>query len=131
MRFPTRLDAAIAAIAATAAMSFCTLATAADAPAGAAAAADGVGDMITVQTISAMSHRMPSADAATLAGAYPLSNGELLRVSFERNRLYADLGQRRTELVQTGRTNFVGRGTGMQFTFDQVPFATDVVITNR
>lgn len=130
MRFPTRLDAAIAAIAATAAMSFCTLATAADAPAG-AAPADGGSDMITVQTISAMSHRMPSADAATLAGAYPLSNGELLRVSFERNRLYADLGQRRTELVQTGRTNFVGRGTGMQFTFDQVPFATDVVITNR
>lgn len=87
--------------------------------------------MMTVQTITGESARLTDADAATLAGAYALSNGEVLRVSYERHRLYADMGQRKTELVPTGRSSFAGRGTSLQFTFDQVPFATDVVINSR
>lgn len=130
MRLPTFAAAALA----TAALSLCAVASAApDTPAGsgAGAGAADASDMVTVQTISRMAHRMPAADAVTLAGTYPLSNGEILRVSYERSRLYAEMGQRRTELVQTGSTSFVGRGTATQFTFDQVPFATDVVVTGR
>lgn len=95
------------------------------------ATADVNAKMIAVQTIQGESGRHASADAATLAGTYPLSNGEVLRVSYERQRLFAEMGARKTELVPTGATSFAGRGTPLQFVFDQVPFATDVTVTSR
>jgi len=96
-----------------------------------AASADVNAKMVAVQTIQGESGRHATADAATLAGVYPLSNGEVLHVSYERHRLFAEMGARKTELVPTGATSFAGRGTSLQFVFDQVPFATDVVISSR
>ncbi len=87
--------------------------------------------MMTVQTIAATPYRMPTADAATLAGTYGLSNGETLRVSYERSRLFAELGERKAELVPSGGNSFAARGSTMRLTFDQVPFATDVVVSGR
>jgi hypothetical protein len=100
--------------------------TVAAAPAVSAAASE---PMMTVQMISRGANHMQAADAATLAGHYALSDGKQLRVSYERQRLYAALGDRRMELAQTGGTTFVGRGTTVSFAFDQVPFATDVTVT--
>ena len=97
------------------------------------ATADVNAKMVAVQTIQGESsrHADADADAATLAGTYPLSNGQILHVSYERHRLFAEMGSRKTELVPTGATSFAGRGTSLQFVFDQVPFATDVVISSR
>jgi hypothetical protein len=95
------------------------------------ATADVNAKMVAVQTIQGENSRHTDADAATLAGTYPLSNGQILHVSYERHRLFAEMGSRKTELVPTGATSFAGRGTSLQFVFDQVPFATDVVISSR
>lgn len=86
---------------------------------------------MTVQTIVAAPYRPVTADAATLAGTYGLSNGEVLRVSYERNRLFAELGERKSELVPSGANSFTARGSALRLTFDQVPFATDVLVSGR
>lgn len=108
-------------------VAFAATASAAPAP----AAVDAGLPTMAVQTIAASSARLPAADVATLTGAYPLSNGEMLHVSFEGRRLYATLGEQRTELLPAGGNRFVARGGAMAFTFDQIPFATEVVITGR
>jgi hypothetical protein len=107
-------------------------AIAAPAPAPAPASMDqSASSLVTVQTIGASTYRLPTADAAALAGSYGLSSGETMRVSFERSRLFAELGERKSELVPIGGNSFAARGTGMRLTFDQVPFATDVVVSGR
>lgn len=107
-------------------------ASAAPAPAPASSNSDQADSaLVTVQTIAGTAYRVPTADAAALAGTYPLSNGESMRVSYEGSRLYAALGSRKTELVPAGGSSFAARGTAMLLTFDQVPFATDVVISGR
>lgn len=101
--------------------------------AGAAPSSTGEVDMkmAAVLPISAERGSLPDADAATLAGAYSLSNGAVLHVTYERRRLFADLGERKTELLQTGPNSFIGRGSALQFTFDPVPFATGLAINSR
>lgn len=101
------------------------LSPAAASPAG----ADASDAVVRVHSAALGRHSMLPADPATLAGAYPLSNGSQLRVSYERQRLFAELGGRRMELIQTGATTFLGRGSPVSFSFDQVPFATDVTVT--
>ena len=54
-----------------------------------------------------------------------------MRVSYEHRRLFAELGARKSELVPIGGNSYAARGTGMRLTFDQVPFATDVVVSGR
>ena len=122
MRITTQLVIAAAAI------TFASGAFAAPAPASTDQAAT---QLVSVQTIAGTSARLPPADAAGLAGTYGLSNGETLRVSFERSRLFAEMGDSKTELVPAGGNSFATRGTAMRLTFDQVPFATDVTVSGR
>lgn len=99
--------------------------------AGPAVTADAITPMVSVQTIAATSQRMPAADAAALAGTYDLSNGATSRVSYEGRRLYAEMGARKSELVPAGGTAFTARGTDLRLQFEQLPFATDVVLSGR
>ena len=127
MRIRTQL-----AIAATAL--FAASAGAAPAPAPASASSitsEAAAPSMPVQTIGAPAYRIPTPDAAARAGSYGLSNGETLQVSYERSRLYAELGERRAELVPVDGTSFAARDGGMRLRFDQVPFATDVVVSGR
>jgi hypothetical protein len=87
--------------------------------------------LVAVQTIAASAQRLPGADAAGLAGNYDLSNGNTMRVSYEHRRLFAEMGQRKAELVPIDANRFALRGTDMQLRFDQLPFATDVVVSAR
>jgi hypothetical protein len=122
------------AIAATALFAASAGAAPASAPASASAssvASEAIAPIMPVQTIGAPVYRIPTPDAAALAGSYGLSTGETLRVSYERSRLYAELGERRTELVPVDGTSFAARGGGLRLRFDQVPFATDVVVSGR
>lgn len=119
-------------IAATALFAASAGAAPAAAPSAApSATSEAIVPMVSVQTIGTPAYRIPTADAAALAGTYGLSNGETLRVSYERSRLYAQLGERKAELVPVDANSFAARGSGMRLRFDQVPFATDVVVSGR
>lgn len=83
---------------------------------------------MAVETISRAPQQLKPFEAASLAGDYALSDGSHLRVSYERHKLFADIGERRMELTRTGSTSFIGRGTPVSFTFNEVPFATDVTV---
>lgn len=99
--------------------------------AGAARATQVAADMPSVQTIVVVPERRLTADAASLAGVYGLPSGQLLRVSYQGRRLFAELGQRKGELVPVGGGSFAMRDSGLRLRFEAVPFATDVVITGR
>ncbi|WP_426195970.1 hypothetical protein [Massilia sp. DWR3-1-1] len=87
--------------------------------------------MVAVQTIAASAPRLPGAAAAGFAGNYDLNNGDTMRVSYEHRRLFAEMGQRKAELVPIDANRFALRGTDVQLRFDQLPFATDVVVSGR
>jgi hypothetical protein len=93
MQIRKHLAAALTTVAATVA------ATVAGNAGAAPSTIEAATPLVSVQTIAAAAHRMPPADAASLAGLYDLANGETLRVSYERNRLYAAMGERKSELV--------------------------------
>jgi hypothetical protein len=65
-----------------------------------------------------------------LTGAYDLSNGELLRVSREASRYYAELPTTgRIEIVPVDQDVFVQRNGPVQLAFTRELSATDVVVT--
>jgi hypothetical protein len=65
-----------------------------------------------------------------LTGVYDLSNGELLRVSREVSRYYADMPTTgRIEIVPVDQGVFVQRNGPVQLAFDRELSATEVVVT--
>ena len=68
--------------------------------------------------------------ASELTGVYPLSNGELLRVSRQVNRYYAELpATGRLEIVPVEQDVFVERNGPVRLVFEREAFATDVVVS--
>lgn len=60
-------------------------------------------------------------------GVYPLSNGDVLRISREHNRYWADMKNTgRIEIVPVASIVFVEKGGHMRFTFVPLPFTTQV-----
>jgi hypothetical protein len=67
--------------------------------------------------------------ASELTGVYPLSNGELLRLSREVNRYVAEMPSiGRIEIVPVDRDVFVERNGPIRLVFEHEAFATDVVV---
>jgi hypothetical protein len=60
-------------------------------------------------------------------GTYPLTNGDVLRVSREHNRYWAEMRNTgRIEIVPVDSIVFVEKGGSMRFTFAPLPFTTEV-----
>jgi hypothetical protein len=60
-------------------------------------------------------------------GVYPLSNGDVLRVSHEHNRYWAEMHRTgRIEIVPVDSIVFVEKGGSMRFSFAPLPFTTEV-----
>jgi hypothetical protein len=87
--------------------------------------------MASVQTIQGAPHKLHAEDADAVVGRYDLSDGQILRVSFEHRKLFAEVGDRKTELVPAGRNTFVSLADDTRFVFDQLPFANDVAISRK
>lgn len=87
--------------------------------------------MVSVQTIQGENRKLHAADVGAVLGSYDLSDGQILRVSFQHRKLFAEVGDRKTELVAAGRNTFVARAGDMKLVFDQLPFANDVVLTRN
>ena len=68
--------------------------------------------------------------ASELTGAYPLSNGELLRLSREVNRFLADMPSTgRIEVVPVDEDVFVERNGPVRLVFEREAFATKGTVT--
>lgn len=87
--------------------------------------------VVSAQTPRASGHLLRDSEVAGLPGTYNLADGQVLRVSFERHKLYAELGENKAELVPAGTNTFVARDDSMKLEFDQVPYATDVALTRK
>jgi hypothetical protein len=62
-------------------------------------------------------------------GVYPLSNGDVLKVSRDQRRYWAEMRHTgRIEIVPVDSIVFVEKGGKMRFTFEPKAFATDVRI---
>ena len=60
-------------------------------------------------------------------GVYPLSNGDVLKVSREHNRYWAEMKNTgRFEIVPVASIVFVEKGGGIRLTFEPLPFTTEV-----
>lgn len=129
-----RIPALFATLAILAGVSLSSAALAAPpaAPSAAAAApAASLAAIVSVQTIQGQHHVLRADEAKAVAGTYNLADGQTLRVSFEQRRLFAEVGNRKAELVQVAPTAFAARGDGFTLVFDELPFATAVTLTSR
>lgn len=60
-------------------------------------------------------------------GTYPLTNGDVLKISREHNRYWAEMNKTgRIEIVPVASIVFVEKGGNMRFTFEPLPFTTEV-----
>jgi hypothetical protein len=69
------------------------------------------------------------AEIDEIKGVYQLDNGAILRVSEQRHRLYAQLGQRTvTEMVPVAEYRYVSPDQRMTMEFNPLPFDGQVVL---
>ncbi|MDB5754329.1 MAG: hypothetical protein JWR56_757 [Massilia sp.] len=87
--------------------------------------------VVTVQANPGQRHALRRGDVDDVVGNYDLSNGQTLRVSYEKRRLFAETGGNKTEIVPAGERSFVSNNDDMTLVFDRVPFATSVAITRK
>jgi hypothetical protein len=73
-------------------------------------------------------YKLSPDEAKGMVGTFRLDDGRLLVLTSKRSTLFAEFDGKREELVPVGDKRFVSRDTGAQLTFDQVPFAMDVVL---
>jgi hypothetical protein len=65
-----------------------------------------------------------------VAGAYPLSNGDVLRISQERRHYWAEMRSTgRFEIVPVSSELFVQKGGPIRFRFEELLFTTGVTIS--
>jgi hypothetical protein len=70
------------------------------------------------------------AEIDDVLGVYKLDNGATLKVSMERHRLYARLGERiATEMVPVGEYHYVSADQRMEMEFNPLPFDGMVLLT--
>jgi len=72
--------------------------------------------------------RLSPEEAQRMRSTYALDDGRQLVVTNERSRLYAQLDGKSEELVPVARHTFVARDSHTRFTFNEVPFADEVVV---
>jgi hypothetical protein len=99
-------------------------------PAGASGSGDS--SVISVQTIPGVSYKPRPAEIEGVQGTYSLSNGEVMKISTEHRRLWAEFNnKRKSELIPIAPNTFVARGDRTTIEFDQLPFATEVTLTRN
>lgn len=87
--------------------------------------------VLSVQTIAGRLPTLRASDVDDLVGTYRLPDGQTLRISFEQRRLFAELGQRKTEIVPVAPNTFAARGDALQLVFEELPFARDVTLSSK
>lgn len=87
--------------------------------------------ILSVQTIERPQHTLRAGEVDGITGTYNMADGQTLRVSFEQRRLFAEVGQRKTEIVAVATNTFAARGDAFTLVFDELPFASNVTLSSR
>jgi hypothetical protein len=75
-------------------------------------------------------HKLAPSDMLEVSGAYPLSNGDVLRISQERRRYWAEMRSTgRFEIVPVSPELFVQKGGPIRFKFEELLFTMGVTIS--
>jgi hypothetical protein len=74
-------------------------------------------------------HKVTEGDMASLQGAYQLADGRTLRVSSMGTRLYAEVGDTRTEILSVGPNKYASRNDALRVTFNNDDYPTEVVVS--
>jgi hypothetical protein len=104
---------AIAAIAATAA--FTSLAHA-----GGGGAVNTVTANDTTVQVQGVRYKMDAKEFSDFKGSYAMADGSVLTLSNQRNKFYASVDGKSTEIVPVGATTFNGRNGDIRISFDEV-----------
>jgi hypothetical protein len=80
------------------------------------------------QVQPSMAYRLTKEDAERMRGSFQLTDGRTIKVTNRMSKLFVDLDGKREELVPVGPNQFVTRDSGARLTFNQVPFADEVVV---
>ncbi len=99
--------------------------TAAAAPA--ASTADTAMSQVSVSASSL--HKVTEGDLIGMQGSYLLADGRTLRIAGSGNRVYADLGDTRTEILSVGPNKFASRNDSLRVTFGPGDNPVDVVVS--
>jgi hypothetical protein len=71
-------------------------------------------------------------EMADVYGAYPLSDGDTLRIEKKGNRAFARLnGTGSMRLTSVGPLEFVTQDQGLRLRFEPLPFTTEVTVERR
>jgi len=73
-------------------------------------------------------YRLTKDEAKHMRGTFGLADGRMMTVTSRLTKLYMELDGKSEELVPVGLTKFVTRETGTRVTFNQVPYADEVVV---
>lgn len=87
--------------------------------------------MVTVQTIQGQHYQATPAELAGITGNYNLANGQTLRVSVQQRKLFAEVGDKKAEIVAVAPNTFASRADDMTLVFDELPFANEVKLSRR
>ncbi|GAB3468588.1 hypothetical protein GCM10027321_37080 [Massilia terrae] len=74
-------------------------------------------------------HKPTEGDMASLQGSYQLADGRTLRVSSMGTRLYAEVGDTRTEILSVGPNKYASRNDALRLTFDNGDFPVNVLVS--
>ena len=86
--------------------------------------------MSEIQVQGASVYKMQSSERDEVKGVYNLDNGATFKITGQRNRLYAELGQRGvTELVAVSADRFVAPAQNMTVQYVPQAFGDQVVLT--
>lgn len=92
----------------------------------------GSAAMVPAQTVNGSSYKQRPVEFDGVQGSYDLSNGETMRISSQHRKLYAQIGGRgKAELVAVAPNVLVSRDDSLRLTFDQLPFAAGVRVTQK
>jgi len=86
------------------------------------------GNSAQAQVQPSMAYRLTKNDADHMRGSYLLTDGRTIKVTSRMNKLFVDLDGKQEEMVPVGQNRFVTRDTGARLTFNQVPYADEVVV---
>jgi hypothetical protein len=80
------------------------------------------------QVQPSLRYRLTKDEAQHMRGAFGLADGRTMTVTNRLAKLYMELDGKCEELVPVGLNKFVTRETGTRVTFNQVPYADEVVV---
>lgn len=100
-------------------------------PAAAAVTVANSASMVTVQTIQGQHYQATPAELVGITGNYALANGQTLRVSVQQRKVFAEVGDKKAEIVAVAPNTFASRSDDMTLVFDELPFANEVKLSRR